>query len=177
MAAKKTALGAGDTEDRKISSVAERDLLDQIADVSKAERVWRARQAANTVIELLAETWPACFSVYQNRRHPLKIGIHHEILAALDGAVTETELRIALGCYVANPVYRARLVAGAVRIGLDGQPAGVVTPEQIPTPSAAPTSPPSSPSSPPSPPRRLSLADLRAAAARRRDAADRGAAR
>jgi sRNA-binding protein len=95
------------------------------------------------VLELLAETWPAAFSVYENRRRPLRIGIHTEILAALDGAITPIELRAALGCYVANPVYRARLVAGAVRIGLGGQPAGVVTPEQIPparpSPSPSPT--------------------------------------
>jgi ProP effector len=130
------------------------------------------------VLELLAETWPAAFSIYEDRRRPLKIGIHHEILAALGGAITAIELRAALGCYVANPVYRARLIAGAARIGLDGQPAGLVTPEQIPPPAPTPPappsppspSPPSSPPSPsPSPPRRISLADLRAAAARRRE--------
>jgi hypothetical protein len=120
------------------------------------------------VLELLAETWPAAFSIYEDRRRPLKIGIHTEILAALGGAVTAIELRVALGCYVANPVYRSRLVAGAVRIGLDGRAAGVVTPEQVP-PAPPPSPSPSPPSSPPSPPRRLSLIDLRAAAARRRE--------
>jgi hypothetical protein len=125
------------------------------------------------VLELLAETWPATFSIYEDRRRPLKIGIHHEILTALDGAITAIELRAALGCYVANPVYRSRLVAGTPRIGLAGELAGVVTAEQIPPapapPSPSPPSPaPAPPSPPPSPPRRLSLADLREAAARRR---------
>jgi hypothetical protein len=129
------------------------------------------------VLELLAETWPAAFSIYEDRRRPLKIGIHTEILAGLDGAITAIALRIALGCYVANPVYRSRLVAGTVRIGLDGEPAGVVTAEQIPpAPPTPPTPPapappsPSPPPSPPSPPRRLSFADLRAAAVKRRQA-------
>jgi sRNA-binding protein len=40
------------------------------------------------VLELLAETFPACFSVYEVRRRPLKVGIHTDILKGLDGAVT-----------------------------------------------------------------------------------------
>jgi hypothetical protein len=130
------------------------------------------------VLELLAERWPATFSMYDNRRRPLKIGVHLEILAALDGAVTADELSIALRYYVSNRVYRSRLIVGGPRIGLDGAPAGVVTPEQIPTPAPPapspapmPPSPAPSPSTPPSPspPRRLTFADLRAAAAKRRE--------
>ncbi len=34
--------------------------------------------------------------------------------------------------YVGNEIYRERLVVGAVRVDLDGQPAGVVTAEQTP---------------------------------------------
>jgi ProP effector len=78
------------------------------------------------VIELLAETWPYCFSIYENRRRPLKIGIHHDILAALDGAISAEELEQALRCYVSNKVYRARLATGAIRVGLEGLPAGTV---------------------------------------------------
>jgi sRNA-binding protein len=78
------------------------------------------------VIELLAETWPHCFSIYENRRRPLKIGIHLDILAALDGAVSAEELEQTLRCYVSNKVYRSRLVTGAIRVGLDGLPAGSV---------------------------------------------------
>jgi ProP effector len=130
------------------------------------------------VLELLAEMWPAAFSIYENRRRPLKVGIREEILAALDGAVTAAELSLALRVYVSNRVYRARLVAGAVRIGLDGQPAGVVTPEQIP-PSPSPPSPspppPSPPAPSPAPSPRLTLADLRAAATRRREQANQSA--
>jgi len=125
------------------------------------------------VLELLAETWPTVFSVYENRRRPLKIGIHHEVLTALDGAVSAAELSLALRYYVSNKVYKSRLAVGAPRIGLDGKSAGVVTPEEIPAPSPPSPSPPLPPPTPApapaSPPRRLSLADLRAAAARRRE--------
>jgi sRNA-binding protein len=72
---------------------------------------------------------------------------------------------------VTNKVYR-RLQAGATRINLNGEPAGIVTPEQAvapakrpapnpkPTPRAAPETIAST--------RRLSLADLRVAGERRK---------
>jgi hypothetical protein len=44
------------------------------------------------VLELLAERWPSAFSIYEARRRPLKIGVHLDILAALDDAVTADEL-------------------------------------------------------------------------------------
>ena len=55
---------------------------------------------------------------------PLERGIHHGILAALDGAVKPQELRRALGYYTGNQAYLRALVAGAARIGLDGNPTG-----------------------------------------------------
>jgi sRNA-binding protein len=79
------------------------------------------------MLALASARWPLAFSVHQMRRRPLKIGIHLDILAELGDAVPPAELALALRCYVANRVYRSRLVAGAVRIGLDGEPAGVVT--------------------------------------------------
>lgn len=82
--------------------------------------------AVDAAIALLAETWPACFAVYERRRRPLKIGIHHDVLAALDGAVTPRDLRR----YVHNRHYLWRMVVGAVRVGLDGNPAGAVTSDQ-----------------------------------------------
>jgi ProP effector len=129
------------------------------------------RDQVAAVIELLAETWPACFSIYEKRRKPLKVGIHLDILAALDGAVTPAKLSRALRRYGSNKCYRARLVAGAARVGLDGEPAGSVTPEQSTRQQAAPSAS-TIPSAPPrsSPPSRTTLADLRAAARARREA-------
>jgi ProP effector len=88
------------------------------------------RTDANDVIDLLAERFPACFARYEARRKPLKVGIKADILAALGGAITERELSIALRIYTSNEVYRRRLVEGAARIDLKGEPAGAVTPEQ-----------------------------------------------
>jgi ProQ/FINO family len=60
------------------------------------------KQSHDTIaatIELLAETYPRCFFIFEQRRRPLKVGIHHDILAALDGAITPRELGIALRFY------------------------------------------------------------------------------
>ena len=147
------------------------------ADAAPATKSKARDQNATAVLELLAEQWPGCFSIYEFRRRPLKIGIHLDIIAALDGAITPRELSCALRVYVRNKVYRSRLTVGAVRISLAGEPAGVVTPEEIgpkPETLTKQTAPAVSPSPQPAAPRRLSLADLRAAAARRRGAGNDG---
>jgi ProP effector len=141
-------------------------------------------------LALLCERFPRVFVRHQARRRPLKIGIHKDLEAALDGAVTPADLSRALAVYVANPIYRSRLLVGAWRYDLDGNPIGAVTPKEAqvrprgkPKPSAPPDDSKQS-SAPPAPPpakatkppaaatkaevRRLSLADLRAAALRRK---------
>lgn len=132
--------------------------------------------AIRATLELLVETFPKCFSISEGHRRPLKIGIYLDILAVFDGVVTPKELSRALRVYVGNRAYRSRLVAGAVRTGLGGEPAGVVTAAEVPPPL-----PPRPQSQPPAPisktatpikmeakgPKRLSLADLRAAAKQR----------
>src|SRR5262245_7272860 len=118
-------------------------------------------------------------------RQPLKIGIHRDVLAALE--VPEKDLARALRIYVSNRVYRDRLRVGATRIDLNGNPAGVVTPDQLVhlRPRAKAAKPPNGTSceiktaaAPAEPPalkpsaiasvKRMSLADLRAAAQRRK---------
>jgi ProP effector len=78
-------------------------------------------------IALLSEKFPKCFAVFEQRRLPLKIGIHKDILTRLDGALTPSELTAALRAYVSNGTYRRRLLEGTERIDLDGNPCGVVT--------------------------------------------------
>jgi ProP effector len=90
----------------------------------------RRNLAADAAIALLAETWPACFSVYEGRRKPLKLGIHQDVLAALEGAITPKELKNALRHYTGNRCYLRRSIAGAARIDLDGNPAGTITAEE-----------------------------------------------
>ena len=78
-------------------------------------------------LDLLAERWPKTFSVYEARRRPLKVKIHSDILAALDGAITPDELKRALAHYCKNPGYLRNTLTGGWRIDLNGNPAGVVT--------------------------------------------------
>src|SRR5262249_20297231 len=134
------------------------------------------------VIALLAETFPKCFSVYQGRRRPLKLKIHLDIQAALDGAITPAELHKALGIYCSNPAYLDHTRKGAWRLDLDGKPAGTVTADEeaharatlagIKAKKGARTAVTKAAAQPtiPRPPKRLSLADLKAAALARKTA-------
>jgi len=80
------------------------------------------------VIAILAEWFPRTFSVLEQRRQPLKIGIHIDILAATGGAIGLDDLRRALSFYTCNVGYlRNSVQPGAVRVGLDGQPDGAMT--------------------------------------------------
>jgi len=132
------------------------------------------------VIALLAETFPKCFSVYEGRRRPLKLKIHLDIQAGLDGAITPAELHRALGAYCSNQVYLSHTRRGAWRLDLDGKPAGVVTADEeahakatlagIKAKKEARTATAKAAAQPgiPQPPKRLSLADLKAAALARK---------
>jgi ProP effector len=88
------------------------------------------RANAEALLVLLAKKWPRCFLLYEQRRRPLKVGIAADVLAALNGAVTPQELGAALRAYTGNRSYRWALQAGAPRVDLDGEPAGVVTVEE-----------------------------------------------
>jgi len=90
----------------------------------------RREQAIAASIAPLAETFPKCFSVYGERRRPLKIGIDKAVLTALDGAITPTELHRALGFYCSNPAYLEHTRKGAWRLDLNGELAGVVTADE-----------------------------------------------
>ena len=104
-------------------------------------------------------------------------------------------MKSALGAYTSNARYLRALSAGACRVGLDGKPAGTVTPEDeavakkrlaepvdetapqvkvAPDGQAAPEVPavgPAAENEKPAAPKRLSLADLREAGRRRRETA------
>lgn|SRR5262249_27756694 len=90
----------------------------------------KREQAIAAAIALLAEAFPKAFFVYQNRRRPLKIGIHLDIQAALNGVITPAELHGVLGFYCSNPAYLSRLRKGAWRLNLDGQVAGTVADDE-----------------------------------------------
>ena len=81
-------------------------------------------------IELLAELFPAAFFVYERRRRPLKVGIASDIAALLSGALTREELSLTLRCYTLNIGYLEKMLAGAWRYDLDGKPCGAVTKDE-----------------------------------------------
>ena len=70
--------------------------------MSKTAR--RARIAA--VIELLCERFPQTFN--RGGPQPLKVGIHDDALAALDGAAAPRDLKSALRAYTSNARICAR---------------------------------------------------------------------
>jgi ProP effector len=134
--------------------------------------------ATQALIELLAEQFPRAFFVFQRRRRPLKLGIHRDIIAALDGAITPEELSAALRYYVGNACYLRACRAGAERIDLAGEAAGAVTPEESANSAAVLARRKAKDSrisvsgkakpEPVSSPRRIGLADLKAAALARK---------
>jgi ProP effector len=91
--------------------------------MSKTAR--RARIAA--IIELLCDRYPQTFS--RRGPQPLKIGVYADVLAALSDAVQPRDLQSALRAYTSNAGYLRALSAGACRVGLDGNAAAMVTPE------------------------------------------------
>lgn len=109
-------------------------------------------QDVNPIIDRLMETFPACFS--RKAPQPLKIGLGEELIA-LAGVhpaladLSRTQIRRALKVYTGASAYRRALAKGGPRYGLDGQPAGEVTPEQQ---TFARTPRPKRPASPASPP-------------------------
>ena len=76
----------------------------------------------------LTERFPNCFN--WNRVRPLKIGIHRDLWAILGESHARVEIRRLLSRYCNHARYRHALKEGAVRVDLQGQPAGVVTVEE-----------------------------------------------
>ncbi|MDH2924307.1 ProP effector [Nicoletella semolina] len=79
------------------------------------------------VITFLAEKFPNCFSL-EGEAKPLKIGLFQELSEALasDGNISKTSLRQALRTYTMNWRYLHGCKEGAIRVGLQGEEAGVV---------------------------------------------------
>jgi sRNA-binding protein len=88
-------------------------------------------EAAFKVLNMLAETWPACFKHEDETPVPLAIGTYHRVQAELGEIVDEEVLKLALTIYCRRPVYRAALrQPGAQRVDLDGSVVAPVTAEE-----------------------------------------------
>ena len=87
-------------------------------------------EAAFKVLNMLAETWPACFKHEDETPVPLAIGTYHRVQAELGEMVDEEVLKLALTIYCRRPAYRAALrQPGAKRVDLDGSVVAPVTAE------------------------------------------------
>ena len=84
------------------------------------------------IIAYLAEKFPLCFSI-EGEAKPLKIGLFQDLSEALkdDERVSKTQLRQALRQYTSNWRYLHGCKAGAVRVDLEGNPAGELEQEHI----------------------------------------------
>lgn len=82
-------------------------------------------------IAYLAEKFPLCFSV-EGEAKPLKIGLFQDLAEALadDEKMSKTQIRHALRNYTMGWRYLHACVAGAVRVDLNGNEAGMVEAEQ-----------------------------------------------
>lgn len=81
------------------------------------------RSANQAAIALIAETYPSAFS--RDNVRPLKIGIQEDLVA--DGKLPAGKIKRALASYVRAPQYYKSMQAGAERVDLDGNAAGLVT--------------------------------------------------
>jgi ProP effector len=84
------------------------------------------KRALEDTIAALAELFPAAFTADRWLPHkPLKLGIHLDLIAR--GVLLRKECHLVLGRYCPRREYQAALVAGGVRVDLDGNPSGEVT--------------------------------------------------
>jgi ProP effector len=90
----------------------------------------RQRRLAGEIIATLAELYPQTFFVFEGRRRPLKRNIDHDLALATTDAITVDKIKAALRVYAGNGAYLRACREGALRIGLDGKPAGIVTAEE-----------------------------------------------
>ena len=75
----------------------------------------------------LRNRFPMCFMEFGAPKLPLKIGIDRDLLAIANGAYHFQHMQWALLDYTQGDSYLAGLTAGAVRVDLDGNPAGTVS--------------------------------------------------
>src|SRR5260370_721747 len=79
----------------------------------------------HNVVAMLAARFPQTFVADSARPHrPLKLGIDRDLVAL--GVLDEASAAKTLRHYCSRLMYRRSLVAGAVRVDLDGQAAGEV---------------------------------------------------
>ncbi|WP_373777086.1 RNA chaperone ProQ [Glaesserella sp.] len=98
--------------------------------MSEQQEIQQNQKTALTtkeVIHYLVEQFPLCF-IAEGEAKPLKVGLFQDLATALanDDKVSKTLLRQALRTYTMSWRYLHACKEGAVRVGLNGEDAGVV---------------------------------------------------
>ncbi len=101
-------------------------------DNKKQKPAWL--EQAQYGVELLKAYFPACFKEIKEIQ-PVKVGIKQDLakfLSTRDNIVISDKACMvsSLAYYVNSPAYHKQVIEGATRVDLDGNPAGVVTPEE-----------------------------------------------
>ena len=109
-------------------------MTDSQSGVQTSDAQVNSQKLTNTkdIIAYLAEKFPLCF-ILEGEAKPLKIGLFQDLAEALqdDERVSKTQLRQALRQYTSNWRYLHGCREGAVRVDLQGNPAGVLETEHV----------------------------------------------
>lgn len=109
-------------------------MTDSQSGVQTTDAQLNSQKLTNTkdIIAYLAEKFPLCF-ILEGEAKPLKIGLFQDLAEALqdDERVSKTQLRQALRQYTSNWRYLHGCREGAVRVDLQGNPAGVLETEHV----------------------------------------------
>lgn len=109
-------------------------MTDSQSGVQTTDEQVNSQKLTNTkdIIAYLAEKFPLCF-ILEGEAKPLKIGLFQDLAEALqdDERVSKTQLRQALRQYTSNWRYLHGCREGAVRVDLQGNPAGVLEAEHV----------------------------------------------
>lgn len=109
-------------------------MTDSQSGVQTSDAQVNSQKLTNTkdIIAYLAEKFPLCF-ILEGEAKPLKIGLFQDLAEALqdDERVSKTQLRQALRQYTSNWRYLHGCREGAVRVDLQGNPAGVLEAEHV----------------------------------------------
>ena len=109
-------------------------MTDSQSGVQTTDAQLNSQKLTNTkdIIAYLAEKFPLCF-ILEGEAKPLKIGLFQDLAEALqdDERVSKTQLRQALRQYTSNWRYLHGCREGAVRVDLQGNPAGVLEAEHV----------------------------------------------
>ena len=111
--------------------MSEQEVQTTVETSEKAANTNKVNPPVKEVIAYLAEKFPYCFSV-EGEAKPVKIGLFGDLSAALadDETVSKTQLRQALRGYTMSWRYLAACKPNAVRVGLQGEEAGIVDEQQ-----------------------------------------------